>query len=347
MKSMPFYILIAIICSGFISCTSSSSSVSEYNLPLKPYKLGEYLQVENANSLITVNRSDEQTGLVRIELSTETLSVLDPSAKEARDIHMSSGKITYRVDQEIRLWNNKPISLMGGVSRLRTFNWMKTFGRITYENLKLESRSLTFREDGKVISDSEIPGSGRAELAFASHPDCLVFQNSEGLFWGYFGNESEGIKESWPIEKGKAGAYVTAREVNGTLSVAYFDDDAGILKLAKKSNLAETFATDVVDGTSGQTYRGMDIAIFNDHGEPGLIYLDGWALKTRLARFFNGKWKSIELPLRGAVGFYNQIIAENDETITIGSHNFRTQIDDYHQIFENLATFKLDIRGRI
>src|SRR5665213_157134 len=84
----------------FGACSNSSGPVLNYQLLLKQYHLGEYLQVENSHSMISVNRSEERSGLVRIHLPENELTVLDGSAKEARDILISGGKIAYRVDQE-------------------------------------------------------------------------------------------------------------------------------------------------------------------------------------------------------------------------------------------------------
>lgn len=320
------------------SCTTSQSPVQKYQVIRKDLHLGEYLQIENPNSLITVNRSAENPGLVRVNLSSQEISVLDSSAREARDLRLANDKIAYRVGSELRLWIGTPVSLATNAQKLRTFHWLRDFGRLTYETLSGESRWMSIRADGKIISEGPLPGSGRSALVFKDR-EQLIFDSGAGLSIGFFGNENEGILEHSSIEAGVQGDYVAAKVIGETLFVAYLDGTQGVLRLAKK--VGKDFAIETIDGNPGKTYRGMDIALFEDNGQVGLVYLDAWALKICWARLRGGVWVTEQLPIQGAVGFYNQILEQTPTSLTIAFHNFRSLLDNYEQSFEDLAVLKL------
>jgi hypothetical protein len=324
-----------------LSCSESKGPIVDYHLVRRELHLGEYLKVENACSIITANRSEDLGGLVRVNVCTNEMTPLDASAREARDIFLSAGKIIYRVGSEVRLWNETSRSILTSVQKVRSFLWSKDHGRVTYETDKGEARWVSVKDDGKIIADGPLPGSGRATFLRGDR-ESLIFVSADGLSIGNFGNESEGIVDQSLIEKGLTGEYVTARTIGNALYVAYFDDQAGVLKIAKKTP-TDNFSVQVVDGEPGKTYIGMDIAIFNDHGDPGLVYLDAWALKARWARMKDGHWVTEQLDVKGAVGFYNQVLEEADGSVTIALHNFRSQIENYQQTFENLAVLKLSI----
>jgi hypothetical protein len=298
--------------------------------------------VENSDSIITVNRSSSQPGLVRIQPSTDMMTVLDSSAQEAREIFAKDSRIAYRVGTEIRLLiNQKVITLLTNAKKLRTFESLKTFCRITFENQSGEVRTISFKDDGKITFDSPFPGMPRSTFT-KDEKEFVVFQTSAGLFLGRFGSETESLVEQWTIEKGSGGEYVAARYFGDQLFVAYFDELLGVLKLALSSNSPISFSVELVDGTPGETYRGHDIAMFAGKERPGLVYLDARALKTRYARYVNSHWESSQLPIQGAVGFYNQILKEESGSVRVASHNFRSQLQDFKQSFENLALYTLN-----
>jgi len=144
------------------------------------------------------------------------------------------------------------------------------------------------------------------------------------------------------IEKGIVGSYARFKELNGQWYLAYFDETLGILKMATMTS--EGLKIETVDGDPFKTYRGMDIAIFRGlNGNPGILYLDAWTLKLRMAQKTSSGWSSEVLPFDGALGFYTQVLEESDRRIRIAFHSFRTDHPDRRQSFENLMIADINL----
>lgn len=322
---------------AFAGCSSSAPQSDHYRLIQSDLHIGEYVQVYDPETVVTVSRKGATTGLVAINIESEDLKVLDATASEARDIKTSRGKIAYRVGKELRFYHDKPIVIAVEIEKLRTFKWHDDYGRITADNNNKKGIWITFRLDGSIISTGLIKGSARASVS-DSASELVFTQTNQGLMWHRFESSDRSYQSEGFVIEGKGhGAYVAARFIASKLYVASFDELSGTLKVAERSKSGENFNISDVDGTPSKSYRGLDIAIFDDRSHAGLIYLDGWALKPRLAIFRNNKWTSRELNFKGATGFYTQIFRESEDTISIVFHNFRSTTDGIVQSFEDLA----------
>jgi len=60
-----------------------------------------------------------------------------------------------------------------------------------------------------------------------------------------------------------------------------------------------------------------------------------------MARMKNGKWSAQELLIKGAVGFYTQVLSVKDNLLTIALHNFRSDYFNEDSTFEDLAVAKI------
>ena len=339
-----FFIIFCVL--WLSACESQSvSSLSQYQLIHPELSLGEYLQVKNASELITVNRSSQQSGLVKIKLPSHEITVLDATASEARDIKISQDQIAYRVDQELRwlpqMEAARYISLSQKISKLRSFNG----DLLCYEDDKSLPKWMRIDNQGNILASGDLPGSVRGS---AIHNDLLylVYQNSYGLFFAEFPSHASEVKNPILVEAAgeeeNVGSYAAMRFFGPEVNIAYLAENTGQFKVARKNSTQNQFSIEVVDGIANENFRGMDIAIFNDRGKAGFLYLDAWEFKLRWARQQKGKWVSHQLPIQGAVGFYNQIISENPNEIFIGFHNFRSQNGD-ESTYLNLATAKLSL----
>ncbi|MBN8555531.1 MAG: hypothetical protein J0L93_08815 [Deltaproteobacteria bacterium] len=341
---MKRFLFILTYTAFFASCQSSSvSSLSEYQLIHPELSLGEYLQVKNSSELITVNRSSSQGGLVKISLPSGEITVLDASASEARDIKISEDQVAYRVGQELRLLsqtNGHTYTVLSQkISKLRSFDK----DLLCFENEKSQPKWMRIDSQGRPTSSGELPGSVKA-TAVLNDVLYLAYQNDDGFFFAQFPQNSSEVKDSLLIEATgedeNVGSYAAMRFFGSEVIIGYLAENTGQFKIARKKSTQDQFHTEVIDGIANKNFRGMDIAIFNDRGKPGFLYLDAWEYKLRWARQQNGKWISHQLPIQGAVGFYNQIIQENSDEILIGFHNFRSQRGD-ETTYLNLATGKL------
>lgn len=345
MKSPIFHaygILLLIMLAGLTSCSSSSSSpLISYGLIHEEKSIGEFLKT-SPKEWVTADRSSSSGGLIRIDPQSHQIEVLDPTAFQAKDIFLSDSKILYRVDKEIRFWNSRVQSLKTNALKIWNFIWCEDYGLLFYQNTSRQNLWLRIRSDGSILDEGTAPGEGRE-----------ILEKDKTLYWFY--NQGSGFYLlTWPsseapkaqgalIEAQVQASYVDARFLNERLWVAYQDHGAGTFKMASRANTESPFLIEVVDGTPNQTYVGMDPAIFKDQSTPGIVYMDGWKLKLRLARKIEGQWKTQEIPIQGAVGFYTNIISESSDEIQIAFHNFRSQIDTYEARFENLAIARLKL----
>jgi len=339
-----FAIFVVMSLSFFISCGDGSSSrIRSSKIIHEEVHLGEYMQVESPTSLISVQRDGESPGIVRINLKTDSIEVLDPSAKDARDIRASADVVAYRVGFSLKFWKS------GGVFQLIDFPILRLRGlqtidqalRVYVDTSLDQSMWLKLDAAGNLLSSGALAGSLRANLLNAQGEEVFLLQETnEFSFWKF---ESEIPHKLVTIETGKLGSYAAMKFLSdGSLWAGYFDETAGTLKAI--SLLDPSHKIHLVDGIPGKTYRGHDIAIFDDQGKPGFVCLDAWSLKIRMARMSeSGIWTSEDLGVKGALGFYNQILDLSNRRLKIATHYFRTDHEDRRQSFENLGILEIQL----
>ena len=324
----------------FGSCSQGSRSpIASYQIIGPGLKLGEYLQVDSDHHFITVNRSPDSDlkGIVRLNPKTLAMDVLDPQGSEAMELKVAGDRLVYRIDKAIyglNLNGGGPTLIMDQISQLSTYSQS---GRLCYLDAKSIPHWLLLDDHFLILNQGILPGPARLSLKLEDQSEGIVLRAPDGLFLAEWGDRTEGIKSEELLDYQSLGNFASARILHSKLFIFYLNDDSGMLKMATRNSAHSPFSHSTVDGTPDQTYRGMDIAIFNDHGNPGVFYLDAWQYKLRMAKFRDGIWQSQELPIQGAVGFYTQVVSESDERVQIGFRNFRTHYEDGHETFGNLG----------
>ena len=346
MKSAELKVVVAL--SIFLNaCSSGSSVLKSYKVVLPGNHSGEYLQAETSNTVITVNRGDSEIkGLVRVHLDSDLVEAINADAKEAREIKLSAGQIAFRLDKNIRLVSGgRTETVVETAQALRHFKWSTEThsGRLYFDDVSGTSFVMTVNDRFQVESKVALPGSVRAVTGDATGADHILYQTPAGLWWGRVTGDTRSLENIEPILPNVQSDYAFAAFYSEGLFIAYLDKNEGVLHLFKRSTDGETSQT-VIDGTPLKTYRGMDITAFDDGGHPGWLYLDAWALKLRMARLQDGEWKSQEIPVKGAVGFYTQVLEKKDKALKVAFHNFRTEHDDHSQTFENLAVAEINLK---
>jgi len=256
--------LVPILFIQLAACTSGQEPIlHSYEVIRRDDHLGEYLQVESPNSLITVNRKGVIKGLVRVNIKTQEIQTINPLATEARDLLFRSGKLIYRIDEQVHFRNNEQhVELPLKAKKVRTFIWKTGYGRITYEDHYGISHWATLYEDGRLLATGELPGSGRSSLINSDEKELLVYQNDRGFSLGLFKDELSGLEKSFTIENGKLGSFAQMTLTKEGILIAYLDESKGVLKTALVTNNYSTFDIRLVDGTPNETFIGMDIAFF-------------------------------------------------------------------------------------
>ncbi len=344
-KTIEIFLMLGFAATVSSCANESLSPIESYTLPHNDMHIGEYLQVDSTSTIYSFARTSDSTQLISISPQTFDISVLDIEPKDARELKLSDGSLAYRINREIKFKVNSVTSILQtNAQKLASFNRQQDFSRITYKTIAGENRWFTFKDNGRILADGMLSGEVKASLQIRDKT-FVALQTSEGLSLAEWGNETEGLKNILVIAKGNIGDYVDLQEINGRIFIWYFDQSNGTLKIAEQLGQSSgSFVVESVDGEANKTYIGLDIAGFNDRGQPGAVYLDGWRLKMRWARKKEGKWVTEELPIKGAVGFYNRIIETTLTTITVASHNFRSELPRYDASFEDLAITKLNLR---
>ena len=197
-----------------------------------------------------------------------------------------------------------------------------------------------------MLGTGKLGGQVKSSLKIGTR-HLAILQSEQGLTALVFDEPQKTFIRHWRLTEDPAsGAYVTTRVINDSIWLAHMHEVLGILSVTQIPVAAldedkPTMTTEIVDGEADKSYRGLDIAIASFRGQPVLYYLDGWALRLREALRKDGGWTSREIPLDGALGFYTQVLEENDERLTLGCHNFRTNLDKTNRSFEDLMTFQV------
>ncbi len=330
-----------------MSCSSGSSDRISYQLVRPDLHLGEYLQVLNDNTIVTFSRDAEPKGLARITIETGEISILDADASEGRDLKMSEGLFAYRIGTDIYFLNSARFLIVSEVTHLQSFQWHGDFGRITYRTKDGSSLWKTFDAHGKSITSGRLGGAVKDSIK-TEMAEWLFCQTIKGLVLLIMESRDHGASRQITLtDDAYSGLYVDAKIIGDTLWIAHMHEIQGTfwvsqLKVASLKDDKPAVETELVDGEADKSYRGLDITIAAVEGRPIFYYLDGWSLRLRQAHKEASGWKTRELSLNGALGFYTQIISENAEQIVAATHNFRINLDGVRQSFEDLLVFRLE-----
>ncbi len=337
---MKILIPISAVILLLIQCGESPRNiVSKFQLVREDDHLGEYLQNLDSDTLITVRRNTDHPGLVRLNLASEQIDVLDPDAGEAREIKATQSHVAYRLASKVRVLNlaaSQIIELPYPALKLTGFLLMEDQWHVSILTSEDQSLYLILNSDGQEIRRQRIQGEVLAQGLTPEGKEYLVTRLKDSLLFTLTGQTPEVVAES------KIGAYAAVYFKDSQALIAYFDEGEGTLKLASRQSSGWTI--ELVDGEPGKTYRGHDIAFFKDGSGFGLLYLDGWALKLRMARRKNGAWQSEALDLQGALGFYTRVLREDPDRLKIAFHAFRTDHPDRRQSFEDLHVIEVKLQ---
>lgn len=332
-----------------ISCKRGSfTPVSSYKIILEDDEIGEYLQAlssEQALTFIRKSATSASTGLTLINFRTSELRVIDPQAADGRDLIVSGAWAVYRIQASLRLVSLNsmiaiPLALPASLStviKVRSFLSTPRGLFVGLDNSAGQSFLVQYSTDGEYVSHETLPGSPRfherlrdgREIILLREPTRAALYIRSSSPWNLFSI----------LQTTLSAQYAAMVELKDRLGVAFFDDQTGVLKWAEIASSGGEVAVQVIDGTAGKTYRGLDIDIALFDGEPVLTYLDGWSLKFHIARRLkDGVWRNQEVPVQGAVGFYSQILSVDADSAQIAFHNFRTDHPDTRrQTYEDLV----------
>ncbi len=326
-----------------IGCTQESGPHSlrigdiRYRIVQQDLSLGEYAKLENKDTVITVSRTPPTVGLVKVDLSTSAVEVLNAEAGNARDIFALGSLILFRLENKIVFQNESSNKvLIHDASKLLGLWKNSDHYEFAYEDKSNVSKHILFSKEGIIQNTPHFPASFRAQ----AEGRWFLFQKADGL-WLY---ERSGIWIPRVLFGPKLfSSYVRFVVRDKKFRIAFLDEESGILRFSEISQDFSSATLEVIDGEENNHYRGMDIASFQDGDELGYIYLDAWALNLRMARKIDGHWKSTSLPFKGAVGFYNQTASLSDRELRIVFHNFRSEHDDLTHSFEDLAVAEITL----
>lgn len=339
--SQPRILSLVFILQGLFlgACDQGSvSRVQKAKIIKEPFHWGEYLQIASDQSLITVRR-DGTEGLVRLDPHSETYVSLDTSAQGARDILTSGAWIAYRSNDALKI--KTPDSLFQTtpvIKHINAFRNVESEAWVAVETFEEKSELWKLSSQGIFLERLSLPMKPRDLLPTQEGPRVFLIIGEDANSLNLYRLDVNQIKLIKPITSGVTGRYTKAMAHQGRVYVASFNELTGGLSLssAPLENL-EAWTTEVIeDPSTSPMYRGMDIALFPDKESVGLIYLDAWALKLRIAEKRKDKWFTEELPLSGALGFYSVVLGLTEETIEVAFHAFRSDHPDRRQTFEDL-----------
>lgn len=343
-KLESLYFSVALIL--LMSCGGSSSSpFLSYDVVHRAQYLGEFMQKDGANHLVSVSRdtpTEKGLGLVRLKLDDLSIEVLDESAVEAKDILVSEKDIAFR-DRDLISWianqEKKELSSFSA-TKLSGFSSEENFWIFSFKDSADQNHALCFSKIddsfNSIALDTEVIKQEGFNLWVQSNEgvQLLKLNSCENL-------SVESVQTILPkIET----QYIQFYSWNGKKQMAYLDESDGCLKHIVFNETYGIESQSLVDGRPDDSYVGMDIQFFEWESQLGLLYLDGWELAPKIALFDGSKWRTQSLPAYGASGFYNQVMQVEGNELIAAWHSFRTAFSNDDVSFEDLvlARIRLD-----
>lgn len=345
------YILFLFLPLVSLACQSKPTRYTEnLSLPYSEWNIGEYSQVWDETSIATFIRSPESPyrGLVRLNWKTYKLELLDSAASEGRDLSLDGEEAIYRLGNQI-VWisgKQRRVFEMGAES-IRGFHAHPHFLEVYFEGSAKESVSLCFDREGEILSHQILD-----KRLIRSHRDkerdvtWVLHQADEGLLLSEMQACTGAVTKSYIVdEEARTEHALIGLRPNSKVYVAFLSEFSGVLFYGEQPESGSHFQLERVDGATGETYRGMDLVAFEeeDSSRPSLLYLDAWSLELRLARFKNGDWTSQVLPVKGSVGFFNQVLGINSGRLIGLTNSFRTQHTKFEVTDDDLILYQWDL----
>lgn len=310
------------------------------------FNLGQYAKAINKQEIITVLRDPDQFnlhGIVKVELPSKNIQVIETSATDARDLQISDGEIAYRKNSQVFRTNGHGSAyITSGISKLVSF-------------FKIQSREIyvvndTTPETSRILVDenhsmTSLSLDGQVEFALINDEILSIWlQSGQRTIWKQCSLRGETIECDETLFSENALKYFGFLKTPSGDFLSFLNEADGCLYLAELSFLDKQILNlERVDGTPNESYVGMDPALFNLGSKPGIIYLDARSMKNRIAVWDENleSWKYFELNKAGTFGFYNQIL-DNDEYLEFTYHAFRDQDNEMRNTFENMHWIKLN-----
>jgi len=346
---MKHWLTIALM-TCLLSCKQGTfTPITSYQVIRESDEIGEYLQALSAEQALTfVRKSKNQAeeGLVLANLRTAEVKVLDSEASDGRDLFVSGQWAVYRLSSALRVisltsWKAISLSLpstLNQILKIRSFLVSESTFQVGIDVSGGQSFLAVFSLDGFFLSLSPLTGSPRFHHKLRDGREIILLREPQRA--ALYTKNSQGTWDLFAILQDSLTAqYAAMIELKESVGVAFFDDQLGVLKWAETPTSGGSTTVTLIDGEANKTYRGMDICIALFEGSPVLSYLDGWSLKFHMARRLkDGTWRTQEVPVQGAVGFYSQILNLTQDSAQIAFHNFRTDHPDSRkQTYEDLV----------
>ena len=329
-----------------MSCGGSSSSpFLGYEVLFRSQYLGEYLQKQGSDYLVSVSRNtptEKGLGLVRLKLDDLSIEVLDESAVEAKDIFLSETDIAFR-DRDLVSWisNEEKRELSDfSTKKLSGFSSLENFWFFSFKDSENQNHALCISKTDDSFNSIALDADVIKQEGFN-----LWVQSNEGVQLLKLSScENLSVESVQTILPQIKTQYLQTHRWNNKTQLAYLDEGDGCLKHVILNEAYGLESQKIVDGKPDDSYVGMDIQFFEWESQLGLLYLDGWELSPKIALFDGATWKTQSLPAFGASGFYNQVLQVEGNELIAAWHSFRTAFSNDDVSFEDLvlARIRLD-----
>jgi hypothetical protein len=333
------YLSLSILAAFLSTCGDENSSpILRSEVHHSELNWGEYLQKESETSLITVSRGDISGGIVRLHLDSNRVEVIDPTAREARDLLLSQGQIAYRLNDEIHLSSDASRVIATGAARLRSFFFdpKQSSADIAVDGIDRRSYLIHFTTD-PLQETTALPILGSVRASFEWKQDqYFLIQTATGLELGKRSDLATGksFQKVSSVQSSYAAVLVTADD----LHIVYLDDDTEDLKWARRPAHLDNgdFEIKPLDSELRQ-----DLELYDDHGKPGVFGVTRDLTLRWSHSGPDGNIVSEDLPFQGALGFYPKVISAQVDALEIAFHTFRTTKPDGSSLFESLTTARI------
>ncbi|TVQ77801.1 MAG: hypothetical protein EA369_08405 [Bradymonadales bacterium] len=318
-----------------------------FELVYPEWNIGEYSQATSSDQLYTVIRDSDapRRGLVRVRLSDRRIEVIDEEATDAKDlIWQKGGHLVYRVGSRLHYRNGREHAQLNlEMERLQGFHWMDQKAQVFYESLSGQSHFACFSPEAEITELASLPVQVVASYA-SNGLLYLVANDEQGVIFVEMPFCQKDPIRSERLHPAVRTQYAWIGHWNDKLQVIFLNEYTGELIHV---DWTPEIRKRVIDGRPGESYRGMDMAVFQDEQNFGLVYLDAWRLELRIAELKNGAWQSQRIPIPGALGFYNQILELKGGVLKASTNSFRTQLGRFEVSNDDLILYYWDLEKGI
>lgn len=313
--------------------------------------VGEYSVALNSKELLTFSRGpQEPTGLIKVNIETGAIEVLDSNAKYGKDLILQGSWLYYRMENSLY---RKPLDsndvklvqkITSDVEKLKAVTLAGDYEFLLLKKEKAGDFLICRKGQSSEFTAHPLSQQGVSMRAGETGQVILLIETASGLYLAN-ANCEQGFEKSQIIEAHAQSNYARFYQDQGRSWLAYLQEEKGTLQMLEfetqnlkiKENLRAA-------GKEFETYVGMDIALFADGEKPGILFLNGQTLKLHMARWQNRKWNEAALKITGALGFYNTVLMNEKKKLRISTHAFRAINAKNDYSFEDLLVLDLDLR---